>query len=83
MCFAFRPRDTQLYEDIRATQWPIIYSPEYNIGFLGLEKLHPFDAGKWGNIYNFLKGVVCSDITNILVGISGETGPVARISCFI
>ncbi len=26
---------------------------------------------------------VCSDITNTLVGISGETGSVARISCFI
>ncbi len=26
---------------------------------------------------------VCSDITNTLVGISGETGPVARISVFI
>ncbi len=25
----------------------------------------------------------CSDITNTLVGISGETGPVARISVFI
>ena len=25
----------------------------------------------------------CSDITNTLVGISGETGLVARISCFI
>ncbi len=54
--FRFRPHETQLYQDIRETQWPIIYCPEYNIGFLGLEKLHPFDAGKWGNIYNFLKG---------------------------
>ncbi|XP_062608277.1 histone deacetylase 11-like isoform X1 [Saccostrea cucullata] len=47
--------ETRLYQDIKSTQWPIIYSPEYNIGFLGLEKLHPFDAGKWGKVYNFLK----------------------------
>lgn len=47
--------ETRLYQDIKPTQWPIIYSPEYNIGFLGLEKLHPFDAGKWGKVYNFLK----------------------------
>lgn len=41
---------------VRETQWPIMYSPVYNIGFLGLEKLHPFDAGKWGRIFNYLKG---------------------------
>ncbi len=29
------------------------------------------------------KSKICSDITNTLVGISGETGPVVRISCFI
>uniref|UniRef100_A0A8D0FDM0 Histone deacetylase 11 n=1 Tax=Strix occidentalis caurina TaxID=311401 RepID=A0A8D0FDM0_STROC len=32
-----------------------IYSPDYNITFMGLEKLHPFDAGKWGKVINFLK----------------------------
>ena len=42
--------------DIKPTQWPVIYSSEYNIGFCGLEKLHPFDAGKWGRIFLFLKG---------------------------
>ena len=47
---------TNLYVSVRDTQWPIIYSPEYNIGFLGLEKLHPFDAGKWGKVFQFLKG---------------------------
>ncbi|KAJ8301577.1 hypothetical protein KUTeg_020564 [Tegillarca granosa] len=46
---------TQLYLEVKKTQWPIIYSAEYNIGFLGLEKLHPFDAGKWGRVYAFLK----------------------------
>lgn len=32
-----------------------MYSPRYNITFMGLEKLHPFDAGKWGKVINFLK----------------------------
>ena len=37
-------------------QWPIIYKDSYNIGFLGLEKIHPFDAGKWGRIHKRLVG---------------------------
>ncbi|XP_070193621.1 histone deacetylase 11-like [Littorina saxatilis] len=54
---------TQLYRDTEKTQWPLVYSSEYNISFLGMEKLHPFDAGKWGNIINFLKeaGMVRDD----------------------
>ena len=27
-------------------QVPIVYRPEYNISFLGLERLHPFDSQK-------------------------------------
>ena len=50
--------DTTLYFDIKNTQWPIVYTSDYNIGFLGLEKLHPFDAGKWGRVNTFLKGTV-------------------------
>lgn len=54
-----------LYVSVKNSQWPIIYSPEYNIGFLGLEKLHPFDAGKWGRVYQFLKdcGMIRDDTT--------------------
>jgi len=52
----YRPA-TGLYVPVRPTQWPIVYRPEYNIGFLGLEKLHPFDAGKWGRVFEFLKGM--------------------------
>jgi histone deacetylase 11 len=33
---------------------PIIYSPEYNITFGGLERLHPFDAQKYGKIRAYL-----------------------------
>ena len=28
---------------------------EYNLSVLGLEKLHPFDAGKWGKVYEKLE----------------------------
>ncbi|XP_017775794.1 PREDICTED: histone deacetylase 11 isoform X2 [Nicrophorus vespilloides] len=48
-------KKTKLYFDIDEEQWPIIYRPEYNVHFWGLEKLHPFDAGKWGHVYEFLK----------------------------
>uniref|UniRef100_H2YUR3 Histone deacetylase domain-containing protein n=1 Tax=Ciona savignyi TaxID=51511 RepID=H2YUR3_CIOSA len=36
------------------TKWPIVYHDSYNISFLGLQNLHPFDSGKWGKIYQFL-----------------------------
>lgn len=48
---------TELYAEVPASCLPIVYSPEYNITFMGLEKLHPFDAGKWGKVIRFLKGV--------------------------
>ncbi|XP_025127918.1 histone deacetylase 11 isoform X2 [Bubalus bubalis] len=50
-----RPHPTQLYQHVPDSRWPIVYSPRYNITFLGLEKLHPFDAGKWGKVISFLK----------------------------
>lgn len=34
---------------------PIVYSSAYNISFYGLEKVHPFDAGKWGKVFDGLK----------------------------
>ncbi|XP_049682646.1 histone deacetylase 11 isoform X4 [Accipiter gentilis] len=57
-CFS-RPHRTELYEDPPSPCCPIVYSPDYNITFMGLEKLHPFDAGKWGKVINFLKVVIC------------------------
>ena len=38
----------------------IIYSPSYNITFCGLEKCHPFDSEKYGNIFERLvkKGII-------------------------
>lgn len=40
---------------VSPSQLPLIYSSCYNIRFLGLEKLHPFDSAKWGKIYQYLK----------------------------
>lgn len=34
---------------------PIIYHSGYNIGFFGIENLHPFDAKKYGRVANYLK----------------------------
>ncbi|KRY67136.1 Histone deacetylase 11 [Trichinella pseudospiralis] len=31
-----------------------VFDPIYDIRFFGIEKLHPFDAGKWGRVYNKL-----------------------------
>ena len=56
--------------EVKANQWPIVYSVDYNIGFLGLERLHPFDSGKWGKVFQFLKGI--SRKHSILLG-SGPT----------
>lgn len=50
------PRLYEEAEKIRADQWPIVYSPTYNIGFLGFEKMHPFDSAKWGKVHQFLIG---------------------------
>lgn len=50
------PRLYELANKISLQQWPIIYTPEYNISFLGFEKLHPFDSAKWGKIIQFLIG---------------------------
>lgn len=57
LCAHGRPHPTQLYQHVPESRWPIVYSPRYNITFLGLEKLHPFDAGKWGKVISFLKGM--------------------------
>ncbi|CAL5435762.1 unnamed protein product [Camellia sinensis] len=45
---------SKLYFDVPLSKLPLIYSPSYNIQFLGIEKLHPFDSSKWGRICRFL-----------------------------
>jgi histone deacetylase 11 len=45
---------SKLYMDVSPSKVPVIYSSSYNISFMGLEKLHPFDSSKWGRICQFL-----------------------------
>ncbi|KAM7493409.1 hypothetical protein LguiB_028018 [Lonicera macranthoides] len=49
-----RVLSSKLYFDIPSFKIPLIYSSSYDIAFLGLEKLHPFDSSKWGRICRFL-----------------------------
>ncbi|KAL9330717.1 hypothetical protein ACSQ67_000327 [Phaseolus vulgaris] len=45
---------SKLYFDVSPSKVPLIYSESYDIAFLGIEKLHPFDSSKWGRICRFL-----------------------------
>jgi hypothetical protein len=45
------PHVSQVYISTEPHQLPIIYREEYNVHFGGVEKLHPFDAAKWGHIF--------------------------------
>ncbi|KAL1552351.1 histone deacetylase [Salvia divinorum] len=45
---------SELYFEVPAYKVPVIYSSSYDIAFLGMEKLHPFDSSKWGRICRFL-----------------------------
>ncbi|KAL6208011.1 hypothetical protein ACLB2K_018963 [Fragaria x ananassa] len=45
---------SKLYFDVPSSKVPLIYSSSYDIAFLGIEKLHPFDSAKWGRICRFL-----------------------------
>ncbi|KAG2440273.1 hypothetical protein HXX76_004385 [Chlamydomonas incerta] len=57
------------YADLCAAAWPgpeqlpVVYHPNYNISFFGIEKLHPFDAGKFAKVVKTLNrdGVLRSD----------------------
>ena len=44
----------RLYIRVPRKKWPIVYSNGYNISFLGLERVHPFDSGKWGRVFQIL-----------------------------
>ncbi|KAF5748313.1 histone deacetylase 2 isoform X1 [Tripterygium wilfordii] len=45
---------SKLYLDVAPSKIPVIYSSVYDISFLGIEKMHPFDSSKWGRICQFL-----------------------------
>eukprot|EP00249_Psilotum_nudum_P002138 c15025_g1_i1 orf=83-1105(+) len=49
-----RIRSSRLCKSVPPQKIPMVYSPSYNIAFLGLEKLHPFDSSKWGRIRDIL-----------------------------
>lgn len=51
---ALRPRYADLGEWPSASQLPVVYSPAYNIGFWGLENLHPFDSKKFQRVLAIL-----------------------------
>jgi histone deacetylase 11 len=36
------------------TKIPVVFHPNYDIGFFGLEKAHPFDSKKYGKVYQYL-----------------------------
>ena len=63
------PRLYELAVKAPPSQWPIIYSPNYNISFMGLEKVHPFDAAKWGKVVKFLIGELCGSIRCDMQGV--------------
>ncbi len=45
----------------------IVYSPNYNIGFYGLEKFHPFDSRKYGRAWKVLRTEFGTGLKNIHV----------------
>ncbi|KAL6603906.1 hypothetical protein ACP70R_044267 [Stipagrostis hirtigluma subsp. patula] len=45
---------SKLYLDVPSSKAPVVYSSSYDIAFMGLEKLHPFDSAKWGRICKYL-----------------------------
>jgi histone deacetylase 11 len=46
--------NSKLYFDVPLSKVSIIYSSSYDISFMGIEKLHPFDSSKWGRVCKFL-----------------------------
>ncbi|MQL97445.1 hypothetical protein Taro_030133 [Colocasia esculenta] len=45
---------SKLYFDVPLSKVPVVYSSSYDIAFLGIEKLHPFDSSKWRRVCQFL-----------------------------
>jgi len=41
-------------ESNKITKIPVVFHPQYDISFGGLEKLHPLDSKKYGKIHKFL-----------------------------
>ncbi|CAK0781151.1 hypothetical protein CVIRNUC_005298 [Coccomyxa viridis] len=52
---AIQPHYKQLIGNLGAQALPIVYSDVYNIGFLGIERMHPFDSRKFGKVMRALQ----------------------------
>ena len=52
----------------------IVYSPNYNITFFGIERLHPFDSRKYGRAWNLLKAEFGSSLSKYHARIRGAVG---------
>ncbi|EPB70157.1 hypothetical protein ANCCEY_10747 [Ancylostoma ceylanicum] len=52
---ADRALATGLFVDIQDHQCPLVFHEIYDVKMFGIEKCHPFDAGKWGRVYAKLK----------------------------
>lgn len=50
----------------------IIYSPNYDMGLLGLERLHPFDTHKYSRAWQLLKSECGDRITDLLISVDRE-----------
>ena len=57
---------------IKPIQPKLIYSPNYDLKFLGLEKLHPFDGCKYSKAWNELKKRFGSKLDRLLISPSRE-----------
>ncbi len=44
--------------ELKNKKLPLIFSPDYDISFFGIEKLHPFDSKKYGKVHNYLVNTV-------------------------
>ncbi|HEV2916647.1 MAG TPA: histone deacetylase [Candidatus Babeliales bacterium] len=44
-----------LYAEQKIEKLPIYFHPKYDIGFWGIEKLHPFDSKKYGKVKRYLQ----------------------------
>ena len=76
--FFLSTQECHLYLEVKANQWPLVYSQDYNIGFLGLERLHPFDSGKWGKVFQYLKGTDIVWFQKISIPIQGKSWEIPR-----
>ena len=47
----------------------IVYSPQYNISFFGIERLHPFDSKKYGRAWKLLRQQFGRSLTNYHVSV--------------